>query len=163
VGDVLGAARPMLAHMASAEGIAAAELAMGEERCLDYAVVPAAAFTFPEVAWVGLTLEQALAAGAEAQAEVCPVRLLGKSQAMGEIAGQVKLVSEKCSGRLLGAHLIGPHAADLVHECALALKLGATVADIAHTIHAHPTLSEGVKEAAEAALGRSIHLPPPGR
>jgi dihydrolipoamide dehydrogenase len=166
VGDVLGPGRPMLAHVAGAEGVAAAELATGDAEAaqgyLDYGLVPAAAFTFPEVAWVGLTLEQALAGGAEAQAEVCPVRLLGKSQAMGEIAGQVKLVSEKGSGRLLGAHLIGPHAADLVHECALGLKLGATLADIAHTIHAHPTLSEGVKEAAEAALGRSVHLPPSG-
>jgi dihydrolipoamide dehydrogenase len=159
VGDLLGPRRPMLAHLAGAEGVAAAEMALGRESAVDYAVVPAVAFTFPEVAWVGLTLEQALAAGAEAQTVFCPVRLLGKSQAMGEIAGQIRMVSEKGSGRLLGAHLIGPHAADLVHECTLALRLGATVADIAHTIHAHPTLSEGLKEAAEAALGRAIHLP----
>ncbi len=163
VGDMLGGGRPMLAHMAGTEGIAAAETALGADGEVDYTVVPAAAFTFPEVAWVGLTLEQALERGADAQAEVFPVRLLGKSQAIGEIAGQCKLVSEKGTGRLLGAHLIGPHAADLVHECALAIKLGATLTDIARTIHAHPTLSEGVKEAAEAALGLSVHLPQAGR
>ncbi len=160
LGDLLGPGRPMLAHMAGAEALVAAANALGGSEVVDYSVVPAAVFTMPEVAWVGLSPEQALAQGREARSAVFPFRLLGKSQAMGEIAGQCKLVYEPESLRLLGAHLIGPHAADLIHECALALRLGATVADLAHTIHAHPTLSEGLREAAEAALGQCLHLPP---
>jgi len=159
IGDLLGPGRPMLAHVASAEGVAAARHACGQSAWVDYALVPAAAFTFPEVAWVGLTLEQAQAKGIEARAHAFPMRLLGKAQAMGEVAGQVKLISEAASGRLLGAHIIGPHAADLIHEAALGLRLGATVADLAHAIHAHPTLSEVMKECAEAALGMCLHLP----
>lgn len=160
VGDLLGPRRPMLAHMASAEGVAAVEQALGRPSSLDHALVPAAAFTFPEVAWVGCSLAQARELGLSAASAVFPVRLLGKAQAMGEIAGQIQLIHDQASGRLLGAHLIGPHASDLIHECALGLKLGARMEDIAHTIHAHPTLSEGLKECAEAALGRCLHLPP---
>ncbi len=160
IGDLLGTARPMLAHVASAEGVVAAANALGGRESLDYAVVPAAAFTSPEVAWVGLSAAQAAARGIAARVDAFPFRLLGKAQAMGEIAGVALLVSETGGGRLLGAHLLGPHASDLVHECALALKLGATVADLAHTIHAHPTMSEAVAEAAEAALGECLHLPP---
>ncbi|MBI5521117.1 MAG: dihydrolipoyl dehydrogenase [Desulfarculus sp.] len=160
LGDLLGPGRPMLAHLAGAEGLLAAANALGGRQAMDYRVVPAAVFTMPEVAWVGLSPQQAQDQGLAAASAVFPFRLLGKSQAMGEIAGQAKLVYEPGSGRLLGAHLIGPHASDLIHECALALKLGATVADIAHTIHAHPTLSEALHQAAEAALGQCPHLPP---
>jgi dihydrolipoamide dehydrogenase len=160
LGDLLGPGRPMLAHMAGAEAIAAAANALGGRQAVDYRVVPAAVFTMPEVAWVGMSPEQASARGLSAESAVFPFRLLGKSQAMGEIAGQCKLVYEAGSLRLLGAHLIGPHASDLIHECALACKLGASVADLAHTIHAHPTLSEAVREAAEAALGQCLHLSP---
>lgn len=158
LGDVLGPGRPMLAHLAGAEGLTAAANALGARQAMDYRVVPAAVFTMPEVAWVGLSPRQAQ--GLAAASAVFPFRLLGKSQAMGEIAGQAKLVYEPASGRLLGAHLIGPHASDLIHECALACNLGATVADLAHTIHAHPTLSEALHQAAEAALGQCPHLPP---
>lgn len=160
LGDLLGPSRPMLAHMAGAEGLTAAANALGARQAMNYRVVPAAVFTMPEVAWVGLSPELATASGQEAQSAVFPFRLLGKSQAMGEIAGQAKLVFEPASGRLLGAHLIGPHASDLIHECALAMNLGATVSDLAHTIHAHPTLSEALHQAAEAALGQCPHLPP---
>lgn len=79
---------------------------------------------------------------------------------MGKLAGQCKLLCAKQTSRLLGAHIIGSHAADLIHECALALQLGATAGDISHTIHAHPTLSEAVHEAAEACLGLGLHSPP---
>ncbi|CAO0823981.1 Dihydrolipoyl dehydrogenase [Desulfarculales bacterium] len=160
LGDLLGAGRPMLAHMAGAEALVAAANALGGTEVVDYRVVPAVAFTMPEVAWVGLSPEQAQTRGQEALSAVFSCRLLGKSQAMSEIAGQCKLVYEPGSLRLLGAHLIGPHASDLIHECALACRLGATVADLAHTIHAHPTLSEGLHEAAKAVLGRCLHLPP---
>lgn len=160
LGDLLGASRPMLAHVAGAEAAVAAANALGASLTMDYAVVPAVAFTQPEVAWVGLSPEQAQAQGLAAANAVFPFRLLGKSQAMGEIAGQCKLVYGTQDQRLLGAHIIGPHAADLIHECALALKLGASLADLAGTIHAHPTLSEALHQAAEAGLGHCPHLPP---
>jgi dihydrolipoamide dehydrogenase len=160
VGDMLGTSRPMLAHMAGAEGVAAAANAMGERETVPYEVVPSAAFTSPEVAWVGLSPEQAAERGLEINTTVFNFRALGKSQAMGELAGQCKLVCSQQTSRLLGAHIIGPHAADLVHECALALQLGATAGDISRTIHAHPTLSEAVHETAEACLGMGLHSPP---
>ncbi|BEQ15524.1 dihydrolipoyl dehydrogenase [Desulfoferula mesophila] len=160
VGDVLGPKRPLLAHMASAEAKAAAANALGGAELVDYAVVPAVAFTAPEVAWVGLSLDQAAELGLEAETSSFMPRGLGMAQALGELAGVVKLVHEKGSGRLLGAHLVGAHVGEMVHECALALRLGASVSDIAHTIHAHPTMSEALPEAAEAALGQCLHLPP---
>jgi len=161
VGDVLGPRRPLLAHMASAEAKAAAANALGAQELVDYAVVPAVAFTAPEVAWVGLSLEQAGELGLEAEASSFMPRGLGMAQALGELAGIIKLVHEKGSGRLLGAHLMGAHAGEMVHECALALKLGASVSDLAHTIHAHPTMSEALLEAAEDALGECLHAQPP--
>jgi dihydrolipoamide dehydrogenase len=161
VGDVLGPGRPLLAHMASAEGKAAASNALGGSEQVDYSVVPAVAFTAPEVAWVGLSLEQAREQGLEAETASFLPRGLGMAQAMGELAGVVKLVYQKKGGRLLGAHLMGAHAGEMVHECALALKLGATAKDLAATIHAHPTMSEALGEAAEAALGECLHATPP--
>lgn len=160
VGDMLGTGRPMLAHMAGAEGVAAAANAMDGRETVPYEVVPSAAFTSPEVAWVGLSPAQAEERGLEINTAVFNFRALGKSQAMGELAGQCKLVCAQQTSRLLGAHIIGPHAADLIHECALALQLGATAGDISHTIHAHPTLSEAVHETAEACLGLGLHSPP---
>lgn len=163
IGDCLGAGRPMLAHMATAEALAAAENILGGNRRVDYRVVPSVAFTSPETAWVGMSQAEAKSQGIDAVAHEFPFRQLGKAQAMGEIAGQSLLVSEDKTGRLLGAQIIGPHAADLIHECALALKMGATIDDLAHTIHAHPTLAEGVAEAAHLALGACLHAPPGGK
>lgn len=160
IGDCLGAARPMLAHMAGAEAKVAAANALGGDEAIDYAVVPSAIFTTPEAASVGLTEQQAADWGIETKTGSFMFRQLGKSQAMGHIEGQVKLIGS-ADGRLLGAHIIGPHATDLIAECALALRTGATVEDIAHTIHAHPTLAEGVAEAAESLLGVCLHAPPP--
>lgn len=160
VGDMLGISRPMLAHMAGAEGVAAAANALDGNETVPYEVVPAAAFTDPEVAWVGLSPAQAAERGLETTTAVFNFRGLGKSQAMGELAGHCKLVCAQKTSRLLGAHIIGPHAADLIHECALALQLGTTARDISRTIHAHPTLSEAVHEAAESCLGLGLHSPP---
>ena len=160
LGDLLGSGRPMLAHMAGAEAPVAAANALGGRETVAYEVVPAAVFTTPEVAWVGLSPIEARGRGLMAQSAVFPFRLLGKSQAMGEIAGECRLVHETGSGRLLGAHLIGAHASDLIHELALCLRLGGGLADLAHTIHPHPTLSEALRECAEAARGRCLHLPP---
>jgi len=160
VGDVLGPARPMLAHVASAEGIVAAENLMGLRRTMSYEAVPSAVFTFPEVGCVGLTEAQARERGFRVRADRFPFRALGKPQAMGEIVGQVKILSEEGSGRVLGVHIVGPQATDLIAEGTLALRLGATVEDLARTIHAHPTLSEAVMETAHLATGAPIHLPP---
>ena len=157
IGDVLGPEKVMLAHVATTEGIVAAENAMGGNRRMDYGCVPGAIFTTPEVANVGLTEFQANEQGIHAQSDTVLFRTLGKAQVIGEIAGQVKIVSSKDNGKILGVHIIGPHATDLIAEGTLAVKLGATVSELAETIHAHPTLSEIMFETALNALGRGIH------
>jgi len=158
-GDVAGGM--LLAHKASAEAKVAAANALGKKEEMDYRVVPSAIFSSPEVASVGLREKEAKAKGLNYGVASFPVRTLGKAQAMGEIAGEIKMVFDRQSRRLLGCHIIGPRASDLIHEAGLAIRLNATVKDIAETIHAHPTLSEGLMEAAEAALGIAIHIPKP--
>jgi dihydrolipoamide dehydrogenase len=157
VGDALGPSKIMLAHVASTEGIVAAENIMGRNRTMNYEVVPSGIFTFPEVANVGLTEPQARERGLQVRADSFPFRALGKPQAMGEIVGQVKIVSERKSLRIVGVHIAGPHATDLIAEGTLAIQLGATVEDLAQTIHAHPTLAEAVMETAHKALGAGLH------
>jgi dihydrolipoamide dehydrogenase len=157
IGDALGPAKIMLAHVASTEGIVAAENIMGHNRVMNYEVVPSGIFTFPEVANVGLTEEQARERGHDVRADSVLFRTLGKPQAMGEIVGQVKIVSDCQSRKILGVHIAGPHATDLIAEGAQAIQLGATVEDLAHTIHAHPTLSEALMETAHKALGAGLH------
>ncbi len=159
IGDVLGPEKIMLAHVASAEALVAAENCLGGNRTMNYDVVPAGIFTFPEVANVGLTEAQARERGIEYEADTALFRELGKAQAMGDIAGQVKIVSEARTGKILGVHIIGPHATDLIAEATLAMRLGATTEDLASTIHVHPSLSEAILEAASAAQDRSLHLP----
>jgi len=161
IGDVLGPERIMLAHVASAEGIVAAENCMGASREMDYRVVPSGIFTFPEIGCVGISEEQAKEQDLNYRADLFNFRGLGKSQAMGEIAGHVKLISDIKNGHILGGHIIGPHATDLIAEIALAIKTGATVKEVGDTIHLHPSLSEAVMETAEAASDSSLHLPPP--
>ena len=157
IGDVLGPSKVMLAHVASMEGRIAAENAMGNARKMDYSAVPGAIFTAPEVANVGLTEAQAQTLGVDARSDVVLFRILGKAHALGDIAGQAKIVSEKGSGKILGVHLIGPHATELLGEATLAVKTGCTVAELAETIHAHPTLSEIMLETSLKALDRSLH------
>jgi dihydrolipoamide dehydrogenase len=157
IGDVLGPSKIMLAHSASAEGIIAAENIMGHNRTMDYETVPSAIFTFPEVANVGLTEPQARERGFEFQADSFQFRALGKPQAVGEIVGQVKIVSDSRNGKILGVHIVGPQATDLIGEGTLALRMGATVKDLAHTIHAHPTFSEALMETAQKALGAGLY------
>lgn len=157
IGDALGPSKIMLAHVASTEGIIAAENILGHNRTMNYEVVPSAIFTFPEVATVGLTEPQALERGLEVRADTFLFRTLGKPQAMGEIVGQVKIISARQSRKILGVHIAGPHATDLIAEGTLAIQLGATVEDLARTIHAHPTLSEALLETAHKALGVGLH------
>ena len=163
IGDVVGKA--MLAHVASAQGKVAVEHIMGHPARMNYDTVPAGIFTLPEVGRVGLTerqaRERAQAAGRDpAQAvKVGQFRYaaLGKAQASGDITGLFKVIADGESGRLLGAHIVGAHAADLVHEAALAMEAGVPASTLAGMIHAHPTLAEGFGEAIEDLDGRAIH------
>ncbi|HEC97215.1 MAG TPA: dihydrolipoyl dehydrogenase [Nitrospirae bacterium] len=159
IGDVTGGI--LLAHVASKEGIIAAYNACGIDKKIDYSVVPAAIFTSPEIASVGLREDQASEKGMDYITGHFQFRALGKAHAMGEISGFVKVIADKDTDRLLGVHIIGPHASDLIHEAAVAIKAGLKVRDIADTIHAHPTLSEGLMEAAEDVHGEAIHVPKP--
>jgi len=157
IGDVLGPERVMLAHVASHEGIVAAQNALGGSEVMDYGAVPGAIFTTPEVAGVGLTEKQASEDGWEVRSDTFLFRNIGKSQVIGEIAGQVKIVSERGTGRVLGVHMIGPRVTDLITEGVLAVQTECSVSDIARSIHPHPTLSEVMQEAAYKALDRGIH------
>ena len=157
VGDVTGGI--LLAHMASAEGLVAAKNIMGINNTINFNVVPAAIFTSPEIASVGIREHQAAEKGIKYKTGHFQFRALGKAHAMGEITGFIKLIAEESSDKLIGAHIIGPHASDLISEAALAMKNGLTIRDIAETIHAHPTLAEGLMEAAEDVHGEAIHVP----
>ncbi len=157
VGDVIGGL--LLAHVASREGITAAKNVMGGDDKIDYSVVPAAIFTSPEIASVGLREQQAAEKGIKIKTGHFQFRALGKAHIMGEITGIIKIVSDEKSDMVLGVHIIGPHASDIIHEASLAIRSGIKVKDISETIHAHPTLSEGLMEAAEDVHGEAIHVP----
>ncbi|HLF16831.1 MAG TPA: dihydrolipoyl dehydrogenase [Candidatus Thermoplasmatota archaeon] len=156
IGDVTHG--PMLAHKASKEGIVAAEAIAGQKgAAADFATVPGVIFTDPEVATAGLSEEQARAAGHAVKTSTFNVAALGRALTAGESEGIYKLVADAKTDRLLGVHILGPGASDLISEAALALEMGATVEDLALTVHPHPTLSEGIMEAAEALHGKAIH------
>jgi len=155
IGDVVGKA--MLAHVASAQGKVAAENIVGHPRTINYEVIPAGIFTIPEIGRVGLTEQEAHDRGLEVNIGRFRYGGLGKAHAMGEITGMFKVIAEAGSGKILGVHIMGAHAADLVHEAALAMEVGASVEKLGGMIHAHPTLSEGLMEAAEDVGGMAIH------
>ncbi len=150
IGDVTGGI--LLAHVASAEGIVAAVNAMGGNKEIDYTTVPSCIYTKPELACVGLSEAQAVEKGYDVVVGKSQFIGSGKALTMGENHGLVKIVAEAGSGRVLGVHIVGPEASSLIGEAALAVKLAATVHDIADTIHAHPSLPETVMEAAENAV-----------
>jgi len=158
IGDV-AAEGPMLAHVASHQGVVAVEDALGLPAHIDYKSVPSCIFTLPEAAGVGLTEEQAREAGYDVLVGTFGLANNGKAVAYGDTDGFVKVVSESKHHAVLGMHIVGPHASDLILEGALAIQLEATLEEIEHTIHAHPTLGESNAEAALAAMGRSLHLP----
>lgn len=158
IGDVTGGM--LLAHIASKQGLVAAKNIMGIDTTMDYSVVPAAIFTSPEIASVGMREYQAEEKGIRFKTGYFQFRSLGKAHAIGEITGFIKIISEELSDKIIGAHIIGPHASDLIHEAAIAMKTGLTTKDIAETIHAHPTLSEGLMESAEDVHDEAIHVPP---
>jgi dihydrolipoamide dehydrogenase len=157
IGDILGPEKVMLAHVASHEGIIAAQNAMGEASKMSYDVVPGAIFTMPEIGTVGLSETEAIKQGYDVEAFSLNFRTLGKAQAIDELAGSAKMIVEKDSNKVLGVHLIGPHATDLIAEATLAIQKGLTAKEIAHTIHAHPTLAEIMGEVALCAAGTPIH------
>ena len=157
IGDVLGPKKVMLAHVASHEGIVAAENAMGKESIMNYDVIPGGIFTMPEIGTVGLSESEALKKGLDIDSFTVNFRSLGKAQAIDEIAGFAKMIVEKNSKKILGVHLIGAHATDLIAEATLAIQNGLTAEDIAHTVHAHPTLAEIMGELSLKAAGKAIH------
>ncbi len=161
IGDILGPGKIMLAHVASHEGLVAAENAMklktDQKSIMGYEVVPGAIFTMPEIGTVGLSEKEAIAKNYEVETASVNFRVLGKAQAIDEIAGEAKMVFEKKSGKVLGVHMIGPHATDLIAEATLAIEKGLTAKEIAHTIHAHPTLAEIMGEVASKAMGMPLH------
>ena len=156
IGDAVGG--PMLAHKAMVDGRVAAENACGGSRTVDYRSVPNVVFTRPEVASVGLTETQARNQGADVKVAQFPFSANPRARILGEMDGMVKLVCEAESGVVLGVHLMGPHATDLIAEGALAVQLGATADDLAWTTHAHPTLPEAMLEAALGFRDATIHL-----
>lgn len=158
-GDVIGGW--LLAHVAFAEGICAAEHALGQESRMDYAVVPRCTFTLPEYAAVGVSEAEAAAKNPIKVARF-PFKSLGMGQCLGELEGLVKIIAHAQTDQILGAHIIGPHAADMIHEIALAMRGRLPSRVIMETIHAHPTLSEAVLEVAQALHGQAIHMPPGG-
>jgi dihydrolipoamide dehydrogenase len=156
IGDVTDLKQ--LAHFASAQGKAAAEIISGHPAQTDWRAVPAATFTNPEIASVGLTERDARAAGRTLRIGRFPLRANGRNIADLETAGFVKLVGDAATGQLLGAHIIGSRAGEIIHECALALGADLDLRHLAHAIHAHPTVAESVGEAAEDADHMAIHL-----
>ena len=155
VGDVAG--EPMLAHVASKEGIVAAEVAAGEPAALDYQAIPGAVFTDPEIGTVGMTESEAEAAGYDPVVGEMPFNASGRALTTNHTEGFTRLVADAESGFVLGGTVVGPEASELIGEIGLAVEMGATLEDLGSTIHTHPTLSETVMEAAENAEGQAIH------
>jgi dihydrolipoamide dehydrogenase len=157
VGDMAG--RQMLAHKAMAEGVVAAEAIAGRSpRPVDYGNVPSCTYCRPQVASIGLTEAAAKANGREVSVGRFPFTANGKAVALGETEGFLKVVADKRTGEILGVHIVGPEATELIHEFAVGRTLEATLEEIIHTIHAHPTLSEAALEATLAAFGQAIHI-----
>lgn len=156
VGDVIG--RFLLAHVASKEGTIAARNIMSANEKMDYSAVPSAIFTTPEIASVGLKEHEARERGINFKTGHFEFRALAKSHIIGKIEGLIKVIAESQTDKVLGVHIIGPNASDLIHEAALAIKAGLKIKDISETIHIHPTLSEGIKEAFEDVYNEAIHV-----
>lgn len=157
VGDVTGTI--MLAHVASHQGLVSVENALGGNAKMDYSVVPAGIFTMPEIGSVGLREKQAIEKGFKVKIGRFPFRGLGKAHAMGELVGMAKVITDSATDKVIGVHLCGAHATDMIHEGALAIKMGATARQLGEMIHAHPTLAEALMEASEDVHGMSIHTP----
>lgn len=156
IGDIVPG--PALAHKASREGKVAAEVIAGRPGALDQRAVPAVVFTDPEIAWTGITETEAKEQGKDLEVARFPLTALGRARAMGRTEGLMKILFEKDTELVRGVGIVAPHASELIAEGTLAIEMGATLEDIASTIHPHPTLSEALMEAAEVGLGGAVHL-----
>jgi dihydrolipoamide dehydrogenase len=156
IGDVSSV--PMLAHKASKEGEVVAEVIAGHKAAKDWVAMPAAIFTDPEIATVGLGEEQAKAKGIDVRIGKFPFSALGRAMAVNETDGFIKVVSDRATHEILGFHIVGPEATDLISEGALALEMHAFLEDVGLTVHPHPTLGEGMMEASLNGLGQAIHI-----
>jgi len=156
IGDVITG--PMLAHKAEEEGVALAEIIAGQAGHVNYGVIPGVVYTWPEVASIGMTEEQLKHDGVAYKVGKFPFTANGRARAMGATDGFVKILADKTTDQILGAHIIGPDAGTLIAEIATAMEFGASSEDVARTCHAHPSLNEAVKEAALAVEGRALHV-----
>lgn len=158
IGDCIGDPRaPKLAHVASTQGEVAVDVILGEDAKMDYDVVPNVVYTHPELATVGLTEAQAKEKYPDARSARFSFKASGRALALGESDGLMKLVTAGPDGRILGVHIVGPSASELIAEATLAMRLEATTEDVIATIHAHPTLAETFREAALVSAGKAIH------
>jgi dihydrolipoamide dehydrogenase len=148
----------MLAHKASKEGEVCAEVIAGHPAAKDWVTVPGIVFTEPEIATAGLTEQEAKDQGHQVKVGRFPFAALGRAMSIGETDGFVKVVTDVKNGRVLGIHIVGPSASDLISEAVLALETAATAEDMAMSIHPHPTLGEALMEAAAASIGQAIHI-----
>ena len=156
IGDVVRG--PMLAHKAEEEGVAVAERISGRHGHVDFNTVPWVIYTSPEIAWVGQNEQQLKAAGVEYRAGTFPFMANGRARALGDTTGMVKMLADAATDRILGVHIIGPMASELIAEAVVAMEFGAASEDIALICHAHPSLSEAMKEAALAVDKRTLNL-----
>lgn len=158
IGDCIGGT--MLAHVASAEGIAAVEKMMGIESQIDFNTIPSCIYTQPELSSVGLTEKEAKDRGLACQVGIFPLTGNGKALIEGAVGGLVKIIADQQSGQILGVHMCGPSATELITAAALAIHKKAAVEDLLATIHAHPSVGESLQEAAHAVFGNALHMPP---
>ncbi len=156
IGDVIGGA--MLAHKGSEEGMALAERLAGQAGQVNYHAVPWVIYTWPEIAWVGKTEKQCKDANVAYRTGVFPFMALGRARAMGDTQGLIKIIGDKNTDRILGVHIIGANASELISEAVIAIEAELSTEDLARTIHAHPSLAEGMHEAALAVAERAIHV-----
>lgn len=156
IGDVVRGS--MLAHKASEEGVAVAERIVGQPGHMNYQIIPWVIYTWPEIAWVGLTEEELQNTGIDYKVGTYPFAANSRARTMGDSAGLVKILADSQSDRILGIHILGPNASELISEAVLAMEFDASSEDIARTIHAHPSLSEAIHEAALGVDSRAIHI-----
>jgi dihydrolipoamide dehydrogenase len=149
---------PMLAHKAEDEGVVCVEMIAGQSGHIDYDLIPGVVYTHPEIAGVGKTEERLKSEGIAYRVGRFPFSANSRGRAIGEIDGVAKVLADAASDRVLGVHIIGPLAGDLLSEAVIAMEFGATAEDIARTCHAHPAMGEALREAALAVAGRAIHV-----
>ncbi len=156
IGDVIGGA--MLAHKGSEEGVAVAELLAGHHAVMDHENIPWVIYTWPEIAWAGKTEQECNEAGVNYRVGTFPFMALGRARAMGDTEGMFKIIADRDTDRILGVHILGPNASELISEAVVAMESELCTEDLARTIHAHPSLAEGMHEAALAVDERAVHI-----